>query len=331
MLPLIAGQQEYGLPAGTIRVFRLYVDGVALTPVPYTDIADGDSASYYQNDSNQVGFVVTPQTDGTAWIYYAISPLPLGLDDTPLIPPETFYLLRHYAAWRIIMVQGGAQRISEAERQHRLFTDGIKKLRREMTPQGEAAAQQFRWRGKMPSDQEFAVPLGAQGLNFRDQPSIVGFGGFIDALNWRLDEDGAPTKRLGYDTYRDPGGATVQLPAIPLELTPYAPFGGTNSIIAACADGKSYTSPGDGTWTQIASGMSGSATPDYAMLNDILYWTNGIDQVQSWNGTALTAIAAAPKGTVCAVWRNRLWIAGVAGFAHRVYWSTIGDPPAGRP
>jgi hypothetical protein len=178
----------------------------------------------------------------------------------------------------------------------------------------------------MPSDQEFAVPLGGQGLNFRDQPSIVGFAGFIDAVNWRLDEDGAPTKRLGYDTYRDPGGSTVALPAVPLELTPFAPYGGTNTIIAACADGKSYTSPGDGTWTQIATGMSASALPDYAMLNDVLYWSNGIDAVQSWTGTVLAAIGAAPKGTFLAVWRNRLWVAGVAGFPHRVYWSAIGDP-----
>jgi hypothetical protein len=140
--PLIAGQREYGLPAGTVRVFRVYVDGIRLEPVPYTEVNDGDTASYYQEDGN-IGFVTTPQVDGAAWLYYAISPTPLGLDDTPLIPPECYYLLRHYAAWRIIMVQGGAQRIVEAERQHRMFTDGIKKLRREMTPQAEAAAQNF--------------------------------------------------------------------------------------------------------------------------------------------------------------------------------------------
>lgn len=178
----------------------------------------------------------------------------------------------------------------------------------------------------MPSDQEFAVPLGAQGLNFRDQPSIVGFSGFIDAINWRLDEDGAPTKRLGYDTYRDPNGPTTQLPAIPLELTPFAPYGGTNAIVAACADGHTYVSPGDGTWTSIASGLSSSAVPDYAVLNDVLYWTNGVDVVQSYTGVTVAAVSAAPKGSCCSVWRNRLWISGVAAFPHRIYWSAIGDP-----
>lgn len=140
--PILSGQQEYGLPAGTIRVFRLYVAGVPFEPVPFTNIADGDQTSYYQ-EGNTLGFCITPSIAATAWIYYAVAPTPLGLDDIPLIPPESYYLLRHYAAWRVIMVQGGAQRIAEAERQHQLFLDGVKRLRQEMAPQGEAAAQTF--------------------------------------------------------------------------------------------------------------------------------------------------------------------------------------------
>lgn len=171
----------------------------------------------------------------------------------------------------------------------------------------------------MPADQEFTVTIGVAGLNFRDQPSIVGLTGFIDSLNWRLDEDGAPTTRLGYDSYTDDVGSTLASP--PLELFAY----NERAIIAYCQNGHVYSSPGDGSWTSIASGLSAD-TPSFAILDDVLYWTNGVDHLQSWDGASLTSITAAPLGAYCCVWRNRLWIAGVDGSPHTVYWSSIGDP-----
>jgi hypothetical protein len=92
----------------------------------------------------------------------------------------------------------------------------------------------------VPVDEQFSITIGQDGLNLRDQPAEVPVSQLIDGLNWRIDENGALVKRLGYTTY-------TTLPALPIAQTTYEPVAGATSLIFACADGKVYSSPGDET------------------------------------------------------------------------------------
>lgn len=174
----------------------------------------------------------------------------------------------------------------------------------------------------MPVDVEVALNVGKDGLNLRDQPAEVPIAELVDSVNWRIDENGALVKRLGYAAYASSG----PLAAVPLEQATFNPAGGTTALLFYCADGHVYSSPGDGTFTSIASGLSTTARPTFATLNDKIYWSNGTDNLQQWTGSVLTSIASAPKGKYLAVWRNRLWVAGVASAPRTVYWSNISDP-----
>lgn len=138
----------------------------------------------------------------------------------------------------------------------------------------------------VPIDVESSVAFGITGLNLRDAPLVVGPTGLTDSLNWRLDARGALVKRLGYVKYP----ASSELAAIPLEQSTYTPSTGGNALIFYCANGKVYSSPGDGAYTQIATGLSTSAIPSFAQMIDKLYWSNGVDAVQSWDGSSLVAI-----------------------------------------
>jgi hypothetical protein len=136
----------------------------------------------------------------------------------------------------------------------------------------------------VPVDEQFSITIGQDGLNLRDQPAEVPVSQLIDGVNWRIDENGALVKRLGYTTY-------ATLPALPLAQTTYEPVDGATSLIFSCANGNVYSSPGDETLAVIATGLNGTSAPTFATLNDKLYWTNGVDAVQQWDGSTLTAIS----------------------------------------
>lgn len=175
----------------------------------------------------------------------------------------------------------------------------------------------------MPVDTEYPLIIGRDGLNLRDNAAEVPISQLVDSLNWRIDENGAIVKRLGFVSWGD----SDEMAGTPLAIGVFNPSTGARLLVIACSDGKVYTSPGDGSFTQIpgATGYSTTAVPSFAMFNDKVYWANGVDSLQSWDGTTLSSIGGAPKGNLLAVWRNRLWIAGQSD-ARKVSWSNIADP-----
>lgn len=281
----------------------------------------------------------------------------------------------------------------------------------------------------MPADVEEQVQVGILGLNLRDSPLEVGINGLTDTLNWRLDSRGALVKTLG-----DAASGFADFLSHPvLELAAYNPSTsvGSSQLIAYANNGTVYK--GDPTTpTVIKSGLSASAVPSFAQMLDKIYWSNGTDEVGSWDGSTYVGITGindvqtltttgvptggtftltypplgvtttalqwndtaanvqaalrlilgssnvsctggalptgivitfqgalgfalqpaltfsnsltggtnptpvithttpgrgdAPKGKYLAVWRNRLWVAGVAATPNRVFWSGAGDP-----
>lgn len=171
----------------------------------------------------------------------------------------------------------------------------------------------------MPVDVPYELTLGIGGLNLRDQPIAVPPTELIDSLNWELNEQGAPVKRLGYVNYQD-----AELSATPLELAVYAPNGSSPSIITALDDGTVLWSPGDGVYGEVGSGFDTAAIPSFVTLNDVLYWGNGVDAFQAWDGSSNSQPSGAPIGKYLAIWRNRIFISGDPSNPYRVYWSDIG-------
>lgn len=171
----------------------------------------------------------------------------------------------------------------------------------------------------MPVDRVISIQPGRGGVNLRDHASELREGELTDSLNWRIDQRGQLEKRLGYSPLGSPGAPI-------LELALYEPSGVVPKIVAYCTDGNVYSSPDGAVWTQIATGLSTTARPSFAQYLDKLYWANGVDDLQQWDGSTLTAITTAPKGKYLTVWRNRLWMAGNPLQPRRVYWSKLADP-----
>lgn len=138
-ISLIDGQQEYTLPPLCCEVLRVYIAGEEQIPIAL-DVAQTDlGGNYYYQLDRAIGFTQVPTgTEGTAVMWYASRPTPLGLDSIPIIPPEFYYLLRHYAAWRCILLQRGAEGVLKpylgsprAQMQRAIFDAGIHALRSE--------------------------------------------------------------------------------------------------------------------------------------------------------------------------------------------------------
>lgn len=59
--------------------------------------------------------------------------------------------------------------------------------------------------------------------------------------------------------------------------------------------------------------------------NDIMYGSNGIDTVWSWNGTTFTDVVAVPKGVIMEIFEQRLYVSGVTAEPLTVYYSKPAD------
>lgn len=171
----------------------------------------------------------------------------------------------------------------------------------------------------MPNDVVLALTPGSSGLNLRDSPSLLDPTELADDLNWRISARSSLEKRRGFVDMGGSVGSTIN------ELYSYTPSGGTSVVVAFAANGHVYTSPETGTWTSIDSGRA-NLVPGVVQFLDDLYYSNTTDGLIQRTGGSTNAIAAAPKGNLLAVWRQRLWVSGVPAHPYRVYWSGAGDP-----
>jgi len=172
----------------------------------------------------------------------------------------------------------------------------------------------------MPADRQVVLTFGRRGLNLRDHPVLVHRAELVDSLNWQIGEDEL-VKRLGTTAF----GVQLTTGADVLELAVFQPAGGTPLLVAYCANGKVYKTDDGDPWTEIASGLSTTARPTFVQYLDKIYWSNGVDNPRSYDGTTVVDMGASvPKGEFLAVWRNRLWI-GQKNI-RKVWWSKSGDP-----
>lgn len=117
-------------------------------------------------------------------------------------------------------------------------------------------------------------------------------------------EDNFPAKSTAKApiTYGASGGAVTRL------LTS---FGNVHMVRAV---GATLQYDNSGSWTNIAGTWTNTewGAANFDIGGPALILTNGTDTVQYWNGSALTALSAAPKGSLIAADNLRVFISNVA-------------------
>lgn len=93
---------------------------------------------------------------------------------------------------------------------------------------------------------------------------------------------------------------------------------------------KVYADSGDGSFSQIASGLVNGAVPSYALFDDLLILSSDSSDVpKSWDQTTFQTLdASAPNFSFCVKHGNWCFAAGVDALPSRLYYSDQLDPEA---
>ena len=85
---------------------------------------------------------------------------------------------------------------------------------------------------------------------------------------------------------------------------------------------------GDGTFTDLFTGLQDDALPDYTTFDDILIiGSDASDVPRSWDGTTAQNLAGTPPNfSVSVAHKNRAWAIGVNTNRSRLYYSVLLDP-----
>lgn len=140
-ITLVAGTQEYALPADWLETMGVYQNGAPMDEQSTMLAPRQDPGALYYSYGSVIGFVRTPTAAGSAILHYARRPAALAAGDTPerQFGPEWYRLLYHYAAWHVYKLAYGAEKAGEAQRHRDLFDHGCAALERFSMSQGEAA------------------------------------------------------------------------------------------------------------------------------------------------------------------------------------------------
>jgi len=180
-------------------------------------------------------------------------------------------------------------------------------------------------------------PNMAGGLNETSDDSYLTENQLRKALNARLTEFGAVTKRGGLRRTAAPLSAGDPV----LNGFNWRRDTGAPQILAI-AGGKLYTSefaPFPWTWTEQTGSFSTTVTPTFTRFrdatSDVVYIADG-GLLSKWNGTAVTNnIAGTASSRVIAVHNQRLWSAGSSSSPQSIFYSdlnngdTLGNAGAG--
>jgi len=83
---------------------------------------------------------------------------------------------------------------------------------------------------------------------------------------------------------------------------------------------------GDGSYSTIQAGLwHKDFVPRGVVFNNFAIMTNGSEDVQKYDNSSLTSIAAAPKGKFIETHKNRVFIASTSSNPSTIYWSAVND------
>lgn len=172
----------------------------------------------------------------------------------------------------------------------------------------------------MPQPTPFRI-LDFRGLNTSRHPQQIGDTESPDLLNITI-RDGTVRTRPGTSEEGSTTGTSVTR-----GLFAYKKENGNLYYVRAQGGKLQYKTPA-GSWTDIKTGLTETASWSFAVCNDLLYCMNGVDTPQKWNGTdaATTAVATVKNGTTCAWKFDRLIVGGESANKSAMWYSNQGDP-----
>ncbi|MDD5407017.1 MAG: hypothetical protein PHE73_08785 [Sulfurovaceae bacterium] len=164
------------------------------------------------------------------------------------------------------------------------------------------------------------------GMNDRYPPHLLEQGLFQLIQNAVVDQNKI-TKRKG----TNPVAASLGTQTI-LGASAYQPIAGTKYIVAllngATNTADLYIWAGSGAFTAFGiSSFTTDAQMNFVQASNVLYGFNGVDAVSIDSTlTATVNPTTVPQGLVAVWFHNYLFVANVAAFPNRIYWSNLGDP-----
>lgn len=166
------------------------------------------------------------------------------------------------------------------------------------------------------------LPGVSGGVNQRDAVHLLATDQCIKQENVILSAEGGAAKRLGCELIANFSGSGYALSTGVLYLASGAPHIVVHTSIGEIV----YSDDFGATWEVIDDGMSTTAPFSYEEYNGKLYMSNGVDDYRSWNGTTQTTYPTAPKGKYLRLWKDSMWVSGVAVYPDRAYKSIAADP-----
>ena len=172
----------------------------------------------------------------------------------------------------------------------------------------------------------------AGGLNDVSDPSALQPNQLRRAINLRLTDYGAATKRGG--TQRTHSTALGSLGPTPISNGfTFQQDNGTNQILVTVSDKMYYATYGTLPWTYTivpSATLALNVSPDFAQFrdaggNDVVYIADG-GLLNRWNGTTLTQNIAGTAGvTVLQVHNQRLWGCGATNYPDSIFYSSLNN------
>jgi hypothetical protein len=163
------------------------------------------------------------------------------------------------------------------------------------------------------------------GLNTKDSAYLLTDNQSRDLLNVQGTTAGAISKRRGLMTFATP----------PVLLTSVAAFGDPTSPMLIGAGGTNlYSISAAGVVTSIQTGLTAGTHWEWVQSQVVsgpqgpMYGMNGVDTPQQWAGSGSAAAWTATSGTLqngkyMVLAGNRIWVAGVAAYPSRVFFSDL--------
>jgi len=158
------------------------------------------------------------------------------------------------------------------------------------------------------------------GMN--DTTAAIALKGFEASYisNWLVTNQGKLTRREGQTEVGTDAGTTG------VNAVSHWQSGSTNIRIKVI--NKTIKSLSGSTWSNhgAAPTFTSSGEVNFTFANDFLYAFNGADSPKKVGQTTSANVATIPSGAFAVWYRNFLFVAGVAAFPNRLYFSNLGDP-----
>lgn len=159
------------------------------------------------------------------------------------------------------------------------------------------------------------------GINSNSDPSAIADSELVDCNNFELDIDGSLTCRPPFEEILNNSSFAERI-----VLLGVAQIGGNVYLIGSNSGGVYYWT--SNSWTTITTTFQATCMAQYMNKIWLIAKIGSANPGGSWDGATFTAVAAIPKGSACAIHKERLYVVpGTAATVNesRLTFSNAGD------